>query len=98
MSIQNPGRNRLKVTSSSSALSHNLLRTSSQPWVAAANIRLATIALDTVRRRSHHESTPIISNWVLKMNMKGRIAVRIEYAKACTPATIGSQRAMPAAA
>ena len=38
---------------------------------------MAMIALITTRTRSHQASMPIISSLVLKMNRKGRMAVRI---------------------
>lgn len=77
MSIQKPGRNRVKVTSSRTTASHQRLRVMNQPCVAAAKRRLAMIAVDTVRKRCPRLSMPISKSCVLKMNMNGRIAVRM---------------------
>lgn len=77
MSHQKPGRNSVKVTSSSARLSHQRLRVTNQPCVPAANIRLATMALTMVMTRCAALSMPISSICVLKMNMNGRIAVRM---------------------
>ncbi len=67
----------MKVTSSSAMVSYQRDLTRKWPCVAAANTSMATVALTTVKIRCSGPLSPIISNWVLKMNKKGRMAVRM---------------------
>lgn len=75
MSIQKPGRNRVKATSSSKTLSYQRLRTRKKPWVPAAKISMAMVA--TMKMITPcQKSTSINSRSVLKMNRNGSAAVR----------------------
>ena len=76
MSIQKPGRNSVKVTSSRISVSWRRFLAMKKPCVAAANIMLATVALTMVITRWKVSVMPISRICVLKMNMKGSTAVR----------------------
>ncbi|MNR50571.1 hypothetical protein D3C85_1701090 [compost metagenome] len=75
MSIQKPGRNRVKATSSSSRLSYQRLFTRKKPMVAAAKISMAMVATMKISTPCQ-KSTSISSRSVLKMNRNGSAAVR----------------------
>ena len=75
MSIQKPGRNSEKAISISAAVSHIRLFTRNQPWVAAANSSIATVAI-TKMNTPCSALTSISSRSVLKMNRNGSAAVR----------------------
>ena len=59
---------------------------------------MATVAEAITITSSNQPSIPISSNWVLKMNRNGRIAVRMSYMKPWMPVLIGSLLAIAAAA
>ena len=80
MSIQKPGRNKVKHTSNSAAAdSTACCARMNQPWSPPRTTGWLRPRSPPLSSRCHSESMPISSNWVLKMNMKGEgIAVRIE--------------------
>src|SRR5690606_17080863 len=67
----------MNATTSSVRRSYQVARTSSQPCVAAANASIPSSALRKIRMPSGQPVTPISSSLVLKMNMNGRMAVRM---------------------
>ena len=85
MSSQKPGRSSVNVTSSNATDSYQRLRAMNQPCVAAANTSIAVIALATISTRCGTESMPISSSCGLKMNMNGRMPVRMLYQNAVKP-------------
>ncbi len=98
MSSQKPGRSSVNVARSSSTDSYHRLRVRNQPCDPAAKSSIAPTALAITSRSCHHESTPIISSCGLKMNMNGRINVRLLYQNAVAPVRMGSAREIAAAA
>ena len=81
-----------------SGTSQILFRATNHPWVAEAKAKLPKQAMAKISRPWGHELTSCRIRSVLKMNMNGRMAVRISYKKPWIPVAMGGDLAMAAAA
>ena len=75
-----------------------MLRATKNPWVADANAKFATHAVKKINIPCGQLLMLCRIRSELKMNMNGRMAVRISYMKPCNPVGIGGDLAIAAAA